>query len=66
MSTVEEIEKAIGSLDKNELSSFRNWFKVFDGAQWDSQIEQDISQGKLDNLASEALEEYTSGKTRSL
>ena len=66
MSTVKEIEKAVGELDKHELSSFRDWFKVFDAAQWDSQIEQDISQGKLDDLASEAIEEHSKGKSRAL
>jgi hypothetical protein len=66
MSTVEDIEKAVGSLDKQDLSSFRDWFKVFDRAQWDAQIEQDISAGKLDDLAAEAINEHSQGKTRSL
>ena len=66
MSTVKEIEKAVGELDKHELSSFRDWFTVFDQTQWDAQIEQDISQGKLDNLAAEAISEHKQGNSRSL
>jgi hypothetical protein len=66
MSTVEDIEKAVGGLDKQELSSFRDWFNVFDGTQWDAQIEQDINQGKLDDLAAEAISEHSQGISRGL
>jgi hypothetical protein len=64
--TIEAIETAISKLPPSELAEFRNWFAEFDAANWDKQIEADVSSGKLEALASEALAEYHSGKARPL
>ena len=48
------------------MADFREWFSTFDAAEWDAQIERDISAGKLDKLAAEGIEEYVAGVTRSL
>ncbi len=66
MSTVEAIEQAVERLDKNDLASFREWFHAFESSEWDSQIERDITAGKLDALADEAIAEFRSAKTRQL
>lgn len=59
--TVEQIEKAILNLSEKDFSELRNWLLDLDYRQWDQQLEQDIMDEKLDNIASEALAEFESG-----
>ena len=66
MGDVKSIEKAVESLPPAELAEFRHWFAEFDAAAWDRQIEQDAQSGKLDQLASEALADFKSGRAREL
>jgi hypothetical protein len=66
MSNVEEIERAVSSLSREELSEFRAWFLEFDAEVWDQQLEEDVAAGRLDHLAEEALAEYRAGRTRPL
>ena len=66
MSTVEEIESAVEKLNKKELKNFRAWFSQHDAEQWDAQFESDITSGKLDSLAAEAIAEFKEGKTTEL
>jgi hypothetical protein len=55
MTTAEDIEKAVEQLAPRELARFRAWFEAFDAEQFDAAIERDISAGKLDAHAEEAL-----------
>ena len=48
MSTVNEIESAIRTLSRDELSRLRVWFSGFDADAWDQRIEEDARNGKLD------------------
>jgi hypothetical protein len=57
MTTVQEIEHAVSHLPLPDLNKFRNWFDTFDSDAWDKQIEGDVHSGKLDKLASQALED---------
>ena len=66
MTTAEEIEKAVERLSPRELARFRAWFEVFDAARFDASIERDVSAGKLDTLADEALAAHRAGKSREL
>jgi hypothetical protein len=67
MSTaVKSIEHAVEQLGRGDLAAFREWFHAFEAAEWDAQIERDISAGKLDALAEEGIKEFTAGGTRSL
>lgn len=66
MSKVEQLEQQIQSLSKKELAEFRAWFQEFDWVMWDSQLERDVANGKLDKLAEKALREHASGKTTPL
>ena len=66
MSTVREIEEAIGKLAPEELAAFRAWFAEFDAAEWDRQFEQDVAAGRLDALAEEALLELREGRCTEL
>ncbi len=62
MSTLEIVENAVTQLSPHELARFREWFAEYDGEFWDHQIQADVTAGKLDSLADEALAEYHAGK----
>lgn len=64
--TIKEIEKVVTQLPKDQLSKFRDWFYKFDSDAWDSQIEKDITEGKLDFMVKEAISEYETGKSKKL
>jgi hypothetical protein len=66
MQTVQEIKAAISQLSEDELSRFREWFEVFDAEAWDKQFENDVMCGKLDNLASQAISDFQTGKCKEL
>lgn len=66
MSTINEIEEAVSSLSPEDLSRFREWFFDFDARIWDRKLEADVAAGRLDGLATEALAEHDSGRTRPL
>lgn len=66
MSNLEQIEAAITSLPSSEFEKLRVWFFDLDSERWDQQLEQDISDGKLDALAQEAIAEFESGHCREL
>lgn len=66
MSNVKEIESAVQQLSREELSAFREWFAEFDAAVWDHQLEEDISSGRLDSLADEALRDLREGRCTDL
>ena len=62
MSTVPEIEDAVRRLSPDELAAFRLWFAEFDADAWDRQFEQDVTHGKLDKLANEAVDDLREGR----
>lgn len=64
MSEVEQIEKRIERLSREDLANFRAWFLEFDAGLWDQQIEADSQSGSWDSLISEALVDYEAGKAR--
>jgi hypothetical protein len=66
MSNVPEIEDAVRRLGPQELAQFREWFAEFDGAEWDRQIERDVTAGRLDKLAEEALNDLRTGRCKDL
>ena len=66
MSSVKDIEAAVSKLSREELSSFRAWFVDFDAEAWDGQFEQDVSAGRLDGLAEEALRDLDAGRCTDL
>ena len=66
MSTVPEIESAVRALSPQDLAAFRKWFVEFDAVLWDQQFEDDVTHGRLDRLADEALRELESGRCTDL
>ena len=66
MSNLEQIEAAIISLSSGEFEKLRVWFFDLDYERWDRQLEQDVSDGRLDALAQEAIAEFEAGHCREL
>lgn len=66
MDRLEKIESEVEALSDEELASFRAWFDEYDWSKWDDQLERDVEAGKLDQLASDALNEHASGETKAL
>lgn len=66
MTRVETIEQQVQQLTDDERKAFRAWFAQFDADAWDRQIEADARAGKLDQLASQALEDYQAGLSKPL
>jgi hypothetical protein len=64
--SVQEIELAVQQLSSSELARFRQWFAEYDWQEWDAQLEKDVSNGKLDSLAAEALDDLHHGRCRDL
>ena len=65
VSRVEAIQSAIISLPPEEYAQLRQWFAERDWEQWDKQIREDSSSGKLDFLIDEAMIEKVQGQLRS-
>ncbi len=55
MSTIEEIQRAIESLPRNDYMRLISWVHAKDWKEWDRQIELDEASGKLDFLLDEAM-----------
>jgi len=66
MNVVSEIEVAVKKLSRDELSVFRDWFQEFDAEAWDKQFETDVTAGRLDALAEEALRDLREGRCTDL
>ena len=66
MTKVEELEKKVEGLSPTELSLFRKWFATFDAELWDRQLESDVAEGKLDDLADEAIAAHKRGESREI
>ena len=66
MPTLKRIEAEVASLPDQELRQFSRWFAQFEAERWDQRLNADITSGKLDDLAAEALSEYASGKCKPL
>ena len=66
VSTVAEIESALQKLPVDDAWKVADWLQEYLDAKWDKQIDADISTGKLDKLADEALEDYHAGRVKPL
>ena len=66
MTKVEKLENEVQQLSPDELAAFRDWFRRFDSDEWDKEIERDVSAGRLDRLAGEAIAAHKAGRTREI
>ncbi len=64
MSTVQEIEKAIESLQEPDVKALASWFDEYRERLWDLRMEADARSGKLDFLIEEARSERAAGTLR--
>jgi KaiC/GvpD/RAD55 family RecA-like ATPase len=66
MTKVEKLENEVRQLNLDELATFRDWFRRYDSDEWDKEIERDVSAGRLDKLAEEAIAAHKAGRTREI
>ena len=66
MSTLEEIEAAVQQLPPAKRAEFQAWFLSFDASDWDLKMEDDLTAGKLDWLANEAISDSQAGRCSEL
>lgn len=66
MLTREQIESAILQLPPNEYQQLLEWFFDLDYQRWNEQLEKDITNGKLENLAQEAIADFEAGQYRQI
>ena len=66
MKKVEKLENEVQQLNPDELAAFRDWFRRYDSDEWDKEIERDVSAGRLDKLAEEAVAAHKAGRTREI
>jgi hypothetical protein len=63
MTKLEELEKSVSALARDEMDQFADWFDQFRAAQWDTQIEIDGNNPNLNALADAALTAHRRGQT---
>jgi hypothetical protein len=66
MLTLEQIEAAILKLSPGEFEQLLEWFFDLDYQRWDEQIEKDVADGKLEELAQEAIADFETGHYRTI
>ena len=66
MTKLEKIEQEIASLSQAEIFKLADWFAEFHADAWDRQMVEDVSAGRLDKLAEQALADHRAGRTTPL
>ena len=66
MTTVSELQEAILGLSDADYSELRRWLLDQDWERWDREFDEDVKAGRLDAMASEALEAKARGELTDL
>jgi hypothetical protein len=66
MSTVQEIEHAIGKLSPQELEELHAWMEEQYPQPIDAQLKADLDAGRIDAGIRQALADHKAGNTRAL
>ncbi|MGC1393798.1 MAG: hypothetical protein WA828_05915, partial [Coleofasciculaceae cyanobacterium] len=66
MLRLDQIEAAILKLPPDEYKQLLEWFLDLDEQQWDKQLEKDIADGKLEDLAKQAIADFNAGHYRAI
>jgi len=66
MSSLLTIEEEIQNLPEDDFIVLREWFQDLDSKKWDKQIDADSSNGKLDDLANSAINDFKNGKYKAV
>jgi hypothetical protein len=64
--SIDELESAITQLSEEEMAKFVQWFDQYRADKWDSQIEADIRDGRLDQAGRSADADFESGRSTPL
>lgn len=59
---IEELQAKITALSPAEFAGFREWFEAHLAQVWNQRFEADVRNGKLDDTARQALEDFRQGK----
>ena len=60
--SVQELEAAVATLSKEELTNFSHWFEEYLADEWDKQIEKDILEGRFDAAGKRAIADFEAGR----
>jgi hypothetical protein len=66
LTTVEEIERAIGSLSPREVEELCAWLDEHYRQPIDVQLKADLEAGRIDDRINRALADHKAGKTQPL
>ena len=66
MTTADEIKQAVLSLPEAEYAKIMDWLHELAEEAWDREFEEDVQAGKLDFLATDALEAKVKGELKCL
>jgi len=66
MTTVKEIERAIGSLSPQEIEELYAWLDWNYPHPIDARVQSDLAAGRLDSAIQRALDDEKNGRTRPL
>ncbi|MXY20215.1 MAG: hypothetical protein F4Y49_02640 [Dehalococcoidia bacterium] len=66
MTTVSELQQAILDLSEADYSELRRWLLDQEWERWEREFDEDVRAGKLDDLASQALEAKARGNLKDL
>ncbi len=64
--TITEIKKAVEKLSINEQEELFEWVDELKENQWDKRIENDLDNGRLNNLIAQAKKEFKDGKCQKI
>ncbi len=64
MGKLDDIQTLIYQLDKDERARLREWFDEFEGDSWDSELDADVKNKKLDRLVTKAKQGVKKGKAK--
>jgi hypothetical protein len=64
MSRVEEIERALQELSRDEFAQVAQRFHALEQEHWDAEMDRDASTGKLDFLIAEVQEDRKQGRLK--
>ena len=64
--SVQELQKALQSLEPSELDEFMRWASEYYHARWDAQIVDDLAVGRLDHILDEVRADIEAGRVKPL
>jgi hypothetical protein len=64
MSTLQEIERAIDRLPRDQVFALSEWLTQRTDYEWDKQFERDVESGRLAAAARKAIEEHRAGNSK--